>query len=45
LTGKTVSKNIAAVALANKTIRLVWALLTSKDDYDPNYGLAGDAAA
>lgn len=39
------NKNIAAVALANKTIRLVWALLTSDDDYDPNYGLAGDAAA
>jgi transposase len=38
------NKNIAAVALANKTIRLAWALLTSKKDYDPNYGLAGDAA-
>ena len=39
------NKNIAAVALANKTIRLAWALLTNKADYDPNYGLAGDAAA
>lgn len=37
------NKNIAAVALANKTARLVWALLTSKADYDPNYGLAGQA--
>ena len=39
------NKNIAAVALANKTIRLAWALLTSKADYDPNYSLAGGTAA
>ncbi len=38
------NKNIAAVALANKTLRMAWALLVSDVDYDPNYGLAGDAA-
>jgi transposase len=31
------NNNIAAVALANKTMRLAWALLTSGQDYDPNY--------
>lgn len=34
------NKNIAAVALANKTARMVWALLISKVDYDPDFGLA-----
>lgn len=32
------NKNIAAVALANKTMRMAWAVLTSKADYDPQYG-------
>lgn len=39
------NKNIAAVALANKTARLVWALLMREADYDPNYGLAGGEVA
>ena len=30
------NKNIAAVALANKTMRMAWALLTKETDYDPN---------
>lgn len=34
------NNNIAAVALANKTMRLAWALLTSGQDYDSNYRLA-----
>lgn len=29
------NKNIAAVALANKNARIVWALLTKKTDYQP----------
>ena len=29
--------NIAAVALANKHVRIVWALLTHDRDYNPNY--------
>jgi transposase len=37
------NNNIAAVALANKTVRLAWALMTREADYDPNYGLTGDA--
>ena len=39
------NKNVAAVALANKTARLAWALLNSAEDYDPNYGLVADVAA
>jgi transposase len=31
------NKNIAAVALANKTMRMAWALLTKQTDYDPQY--------
>ena len=31
------NKNIAAVALANKTARLVWALLVRDNNYDPDY--------
>jgi transposase len=29
--------NIAAVALANKTVRIAWALLRNESDYDPNF--------
>jgi transposase len=32
------NKNVAAVALANKTMRMAWALLTSEADYDPQHG-------
>jgi transposase len=32
------NKNIAAVALANKTMRMAWALLTSGADYQPEFG-------
>ena len=32
--------NVAAVALANKTMRMAWALLSRECDYDPDYGLA-----
>ncbi len=39
------NKNVAAVALANKTARLVWVLLNSSEDYNPNYGLAARVAA
>jgi transposase len=28
--------NVAAVALANKTARIAWAMLRSESDYDPN---------
>jgi transposase len=31
------NKNIAAVALANKTMRMAWAMLTKQTDYDPQY--------
>ncbi len=29
--------NVAAVALANKTARIVWALLTNNSEYKPDY--------
>ncbi len=29
--------NVAAVALANKTARMVWAILRHKTDYDPDF--------
>ena len=29
--------NVAAVALANKTARIVWALLTHKTEHQPDY--------
>lgn len=31
------NKNVAAVALANKTMRMAWALLTREQRYDPHY--------
>jgi len=33
-------KNVAAVALANKNARIVWALLTRGGDYDSQHGMA-----
>ena len=33
-------KNVAAVALANKNARIVWALLTRGEDYDSQHGMA-----
>lgn len=35
-------KNIAAVALANKTMRMAWAMLRSGQDYQPDYGRPTD---
>jgi transposase len=29
--------NVAAVALANKTVRMAWAMMRNETDYDPNY--------
>lgn len=34
------NKNVAAVALANKNTRIVWALLAHDRDYEPGFGLA-----
>jgi transposase len=34
------NKNVAAVALANKNARTVWALLAHGRDYEANYGMA-----
>lgn len=37
------NKNVATVALANKTMRLAWALISSGTDYDPDYIRRADA--
>lgn len=37
------NKNVATVALANKTMRLAWALIRSGTDYDPDYVRHADA--
>jgi len=29
--------NIAAVALANKTVRIAWAMLRNESNYDPDF--------
>lgn len=34
------NKNVAAVALANKNARIVWALLAHDRDYSVDYGSA-----
>jgi transposase len=31
--------NVAAVALANKTARMAWAMLRHETDYDPDFAL------
>ena len=31
--------NVAAVALANKTVRMAWAMITKEQDYDPNFAI------
>ena len=38
------NKNIAAVAVANKTMRMAWALLSRQQDYDPDFALNGEPA-
>ena len=31
--------NVAAVALANKTARMAWAMLRNETDYDPDFAM------
>ena len=31
--------NVAAVALANKTARMAWAMLRNETDYDPDFAI------
>jgi hypothetical protein len=31
--------NVAAVALANKTVRMAWAMMRNNADYDPDYAV------
>jgi len=38
-------KNVAAVALANKNVRMAWALLANERDYEPEYARARKAGA
>lgn len=38
------NKNVAAVALANKNARIIWALLTRDTKFHPNHTLAASAA-
>ena len=39
------NKNVAAVALANKNARIIWALLTQKATFHPDHTMATTAAA
>jgi len=32
--------NVAAVALANKTVRMAWAMMRNESDYDPEHAAA-----
>jgi len=32
--------NVAAVALANKTARMAWAMLRNNTDYDPDFAIS-----
>ncbi len=32
--------NVAAVALANKTARMAWAMLRHETDYDPDFAIS-----
>ena len=31
--------NVAAVALANKTVRIAWSLIRNESDYDPEFAV------
>ena len=32
--------NVAAAALANKTVRMAWAMINNNTDYDPGFALS-----